>query len=77
MPPFFASVQLRTADVAIWGALQHMLFAAVSWNIIEVVVNPMLATTASMSILGMFFLFAGFFVLVRAPPRCSMGYNGV
>eukprot|EP00035_Acanthoeca_spectabilis_P004186 m.100041 g.100041 ORF g.100041 m.100041 type:complete len:1366 (-) comp12475_c0_seq12:70-4167(-) len=44
--------------------LLHMLFAAVSWNIIEVVVNPMLATTASMSILGMFFLFAGFFVLV-------------
>jgi hypothetical protein len=41
-----------------------MLFAAVSWNIIEIVVNPMLATTAAMSVLGVFFLFAGFFVLV-------------
>merc|ERR1712137_1361509 len=47
--------------LSLW--LIHMAFAAVSWNVIEAVVNPMLATTGGLSVLGAFFLFAGFFIL--------------
>eukprot|EP00038_Savillea_parva_P030717 m.79660 g.79660 ORF g.79660 m.79660 type:complete len:1404 (+) comp9307_c0_seq1:41-4252(+) len=57
-----------STEVFFWMILNlwllHMLFASVSWNIIETLVNPMLATTAAMAVLGTFFLFAGFFILV-------------
>lgn len=44
-----------------------MMLAAVMWNVIETVLSPMLATTASLSVLGVFFLFAGFFIQVVLP----------